>query len=634
MGKKAKGKKADDDWEAEADAIAHEAAVVAEAAAAEAAGRKRGELLEALFVDLIARGLASEADCDKATDELADGAKTEDQLVAEWQAKADKAASFDRLYGHAGEEEEPEPEPKGPKSRRWRQEEGGSRILDDVVETPEEIQAKLRLHAEIFGTPGSAHAYDHSADGHDEHKRMTLSQLSLGDWRNAASDPPKALPLAGMTGVCLFGGSYGLSTHGDKVVRLWDLGSGRRLAAHQQKLDLTALAAANGIVAVGDAGGAVHLYGTDATFAPLRLSPLPPAAGAVHDLALLFFFEQSADPFVLVLASYAGGVVTASLAHTKPWPPPRADSVSRVTLPMPELGHGAISLAAARGGQVFGAAGSSVAFYDLEAPLKHWTTRGGEWPIAAAAWHAICPTPDAIDGLVDSFAAIRVLEATRPGVEADGELPSPPPPPAPPVTPSSSSKPERGGGGGGGGGGSTAATKPPEGVSQPPPVTALSHKLSYSPVWQLVVAALDGDLVAIWDVRRPAADGPAATLRVAGGASWVHVDEGHEYAGHLLLAPSSGGPVQLFDVRRVPLTRSAVAVRALATFAPPAASASCCFAAAASSIVVGGGAESSDAWRYSGEPEEAEEEKRQKDKKDKKKRLVRTNNNRMFNRTK
>jgi len=62
MGKKAKGKKADDDWEAEADAIAHEAAVVAEAAAAEAAGRKRGELLEALFVDLIARGLASEAD--------------------------------------------------------------------------------------------------------------------------------------------------------------------------------------------------------------------------------------------------------------------------------------------------------------------------------------------------------------------------------------------------------------------------------------------------------------------------------------------------------------------------------------------------------------------------------------------
>ena len=34
------------------------------------------ELLETLFVDLIARGLASEADCDKATDELADGAKS------------------------------------------------------------------------------------------------------------------------------------------------------------------------------------------------------------------------------------------------------------------------------------------------------------------------------------------------------------------------------------------------------------------------------------------------------------------------------------------------------------------------------------------------------------------------------
>ena len=210
MGKKGKKKQADD-WEDEADVIAQEAA--AEAVAV----REPGALLDALFVDLIARGIATEADCDKATDELAEGKQTEEALAAEWQAKLEEAASFDKQYGHDGEAVEP-PEAKGAKSRRWRQEEAGSRLLEDEAETPEDIAKKLEAHAQIFGAAADApHAYDLSADGYNPRQRMTLSQLGVEDWRCAANKPPKALPLAGMTVACLFG-PYGLSTHGDRQV--------------------------------------------------------------------------------------------------------------------------------------------------------------------------------------------------------------------------------------------------------------------------------------------------------------------------------------------------------------------------------------------------------------------------------
>eukprot|EP00966_Prymnesium_polylepis_P183456 4251592-Prymnesium_polylepis.1 len=63
-----------------------------------------------------------------------------------------------------------------------------------------------------------------------------------------------------MTGVCLFG-TYGASTHADRMVRLWNGASGRKLATHQQKAELTACAASGAVVAVGDAAGALHVYG-------------------------------------------------------------------------------------------------------------------------------------------------------------------------------------------------------------------------------------------------------------------------------------------------------------------------------------------------------------------------------------
>ena len=63
--KKKKNKKIDD-WEGDADEIAQERLLT---------DFHPGERLDKLFVDLIARGKATEADLDRATDELAEGVK-------------------------------------------------------------------------------------------------------------------------------------------------------------------------------------------------------------------------------------------------------------------------------------------------------------------------------------------------------------------------------------------------------------------------------------------------------------------------------------------------------------------------------------------------------------------------------
>ena len=111
-----------------------------------------------------------------------------------------------------------------------------------------------------------------------------------------------------------------------------------------------------------------------------------------------------------------------------------------------------------------------------------------------------------------------------------------------------------------------------------------------------------------------------------GNASWVHLDEGSGMSGHLLVSSASGGPVRLFDVRRVPRSHTAEAARELATLPPPANAGCTCFAAAGATLVVGGGAKCGEAWRYcgdrgddaEGDAEEEEEEKRGKVKEKKK----------------
>ena len=110
-------------------------------------------------------------------------------------------------------------------------------------------------------------------------------------------------------------------------------------------------------------------------------------------------------------------------------------------------------------------------------------------------------------------------------------------------------------------------------------------------------------------------------------------------SGHLLLSPAAGGPLRMYDVRRVATKRAPSAALPLATLAaPPNAGAGACFAARGPTLVVGGGATCGEAWRYSGdvalrEEEEKEEAKASAKKKEKPKRQA-SEGRRMFNRTK
>ena len=70
-----------------------------------------------------------------------------------------------------------------------------------------------------------------------------------------------------MTGLSLFG-SLGVSTHSDRLVRLWDARSGRRIAADRHRDALTACVGRPGLVAVGNASGGLYLYGTESAFHP------------------------------------------------------------------------------------------------------------------------------------------------------------------------------------------------------------------------------------------------------------------------------------------------------------------------------------------------------------------------------
>ena len=125
--------------------------------------------------------------------------------------------------------------------------------------------------------------------------------------------------------------------------------------------------------------------------------------------------------------------------------------------------------------------------------MRVWKARGGEWPPGgAAAWRGSCSGGMA-NALADPFAA-----------------PSPS---------------DRGGPRAGGPDGGAAAAAPP------------SRRLSYSPFWRLLAAAGDGDLVALWDVRDSGERGPAAAVRLDGGASWVHL------AHPGISLETSGGPM-------------------------------------------------------------------------------------------
>ena len=132
-------------------------------------------------------------------------------------------------------------------------------------------------------------------------------------------------------------------------------------------------------------------------------------------------------------------------------------------------------------------------------------------------------------------------------------------------------------------------------------------------------------------------------MRIAGGASWVHLDEADSAAlGHLLILPAAGGGALLYDIRSVSATHSHEALEAasaVATLPAPPGAACGCFAAEGAALVVGG-ARSAEALRYSGEPavvpdeDDDDEVRSTKPVKAKPARQPKAPQKRMFNRTK
>ena len=207
MGKKNRKKQQDDDWEADAAALVEEDA----AASAEQAVTR----LDALFAEAIKRGKKSDLEYDRATDALASGEQTEDELIA---------FHFPNEASDAGGKKKKE------KTRGWRAERDGRRAtVDDCQEAAdeaggdaaagaaaaeEEAASVQALHAELFGEAGAPYALDVAglADGRGERERVYASELALDEWRRAASDVARELPLPNMSGACIFG-EYGASTH-------------------------------------------------------------------------------------------------------------------------------------------------------------------------------------------------------------------------------------------------------------------------------------------------------------------------------------------------------------------------------------------------------------------------------------
>ena len=414
------------------------------------------------------------------------------------------------------------------------------------------------------------------------------------------------MPLPNMTGVCILG-TYGVSTHAGGLVRLWDATNGRRLAASQLKLELSAVAGAGTIVAVADVAGAVYLYCTEADFSPYRITApvaasTPRAAAAsgatIASLALVTL-EGDGAPLLVVASSIDGGVPSGSLVHTEPWPPTQATKVALPAsmgsaTPPPGGAVGLQHLLAGPHGHIFTAADGTVASHDLGAASCASSRSVGNTQSAAAGWHGTCP---GMDQLADRLASVA-LDLSAAAASS---------------------------------GSASASTVP---TSLATTTRVLPYRpISYSPTWHLLAAPVgDSPMIALWDTRTRSDHGPAAALRLAAGdsASWLHLDESDSLAGQLLVASSNETIVRVFDIRRVPCTRTSSALQAVTSVQAPASASAVCFAAQGSSLIVGGGAKCSTSWRYNGEradlsteaDDDDDEKANRKPGKEKKKRLA------------
>lgn len=118
---------------------------------------------------------------------------------------------------------------------------------------------------------------------------------------------------------------------------------------------------------------------------------------------------------------------------------------------------------------------------------------------------------------------------------------------------------------------------------------------SFSAGWRLLAASAAGGGVALWDARAPPSSGPAGLVRAEGRGGCVHLDDGGSCGGQLLLAPSGGPAILVYDVRRVGGSAPPPVVGSISLPAPHRLGA---LAADSRTLVCAGGAGSSCAFRW------------------------------------
>lgn len=190
------------------------------------------------------------------------------------------------------------------------------------------------LELRLFGrrldecTRRPGRAAGHSGDAKSNAARLACirSEGELVSWRRAMAAPPLELPLAGMTSVSL-SGEIGLSTHEDRMVRIWEAASGRRIASHQFKAKhtLTCCDAVGALAAVGNEQGVVSLFELDGDegFGPqqLTLALDAPGDGAKGVCSVALRSATVGSPALCFIATSGGCVGMRSANRSAPAPP-------------------------------------------------------------------------------------------------------------------------------------------------------------------------------------------------------------------------------------------------------------------------------------------------------------------------
>ena len=180
----------------------------------------------------------------------------------------------------------------------------------------------------------------------------SASEAALDAWRRAMACE---LPLAGMTAVCL-AGAVGASIHDGRMVRLWEVSSGRRLAAHHPKHvkhELTCCETDGTRLVVGDSGGGLHVYDME------ELLPTPPVSVLGDD-------QRPGGGGCGVCATLLWPSLTLAATHSGSLAGLEQVERSQAALWRLQLGAGLSGLAHGGGAAFYAAAGGQVWHCDAE----------------------------------------------------------------------------------------------------------------------------------------------------------------------------------------------------------------------------------------------------------------------------